>query len=63
LYLNSFSHGSLEHYKDLIIQATDDAISHGFILPEDRDTYIVNLVVTANQRLAKKSIKNNNREY
>jgi hypothetical protein len=43
-------YGSLENYRRLVIDRTDEEISRGFILPEDRDTFIERVVGTAKER-------------
>jgi hypothetical protein len=43
-------YGNLENYRRLVSEGTDEEISRGFILPEDRDTFIERLVETAKAR-------------
>jgi hypothetical protein len=43
-------YGSLEHYRRLVADGTDEEISRGFILPEDRDSFIERVVNTAKDR-------------
>jgi hypothetical protein len=43
-------YGDIDNYRALVTKSTDDAISKGFILPEDRDELIERVVATAVER-------------
>ena len=43
-------YGSLEHYRSLVEESTDNAIAKGFVLAEDRDELIERVVATAKRR-------------
>ncbi|MDR0630336.1 MAG: hypothetical protein LBG24_12025 [Treponema sp.] len=43
-------YGNLEHYRRLITESADETVSRGFLLPDDRDTFIERVVSTAKKR-------------
>jgi hypothetical protein len=48
--LLKFLYGNLENYRSLVTESADEAISQGFILRDDRNTFINRVVNTAQER-------------